>query len=157
MEMQPDLQKKHMLNCLVQDVHVCIDMEYVNNILPIMSVEPVPNSPAYVVGLANIEGVAVPIIDLAMRLGKDRTKPYNLDIPLLLCSDGKHQAGFIVDTVIMIAEVDGNDIQASEQFDAQTSAFNGSVSIKNNLSLLVNMQHLLPVSLYNETTGAEHA
>lgn len=143
----------HVLNCLIKDVHVCIDVANVNKILPLLLLEAVPNSPNYVAGLFNLEGKVIPVIDLAMRLGMERVDTYTLDMSVLLCNYGEYQAGFIIDKVLSLSEVNQDDIQMHEKFDTKDSSFVGTATLKNSISLLVNIEHLLPINMHHEMGG----
>jgi purine-binding chemotaxis protein CheW len=142
----------HVLDCFVQEVPICIEIECIKKILPLLSLEPVPNSPYYLIGLANFAGVVIPIVDLAMRLGIARSEEYTVDMSILLCGYGEYQAGFLVDKVIRISEMDKTTIQLHSDFDNNATYFNGTTTTKNNVSLLVNMRQLLPVHIYNDMT-----
>lgn len=143
------------LNFIVQDAYISLNLQYVEKILPLMMIEKVPNCPAYLVGLLNLSGKSLPVVDLAIRLGMARQEPYSLDVPILLCSHGAHQAGFIVDNIIGLMNIETDELQLFDDFNKLHSLFSASIRLQNRLSLLLNMELLLPVELNQQAKTKE--
>ena len=139
---EPTLQ---LLDFRLDDVQVCIELQYVIKILPLVYLDSVPGSPAYLAGLMNIAGRSIPVIDLAIRLGLQRVAPYSLDSSILLCKKGQHLAGMIVDKVLDLLCVKSSALQMNTEFNDADSLFLAAVSAKNDFSLLVNMNKILPI------------
>lgn len=144
---EPKIQVLHMT---IQNIRVCIDLQYVNKVLPLVLLEPIPGSPSYVAGLMNLAGKSILVIDLLMRLGLNRDKPYSLDTPILLCSDECHQCGIIVDKIIELENVDTSALQMQEAFDKPNSPFIAVVILKFESSLLINIKHVFKINLLQE-------
>src|SRR5688572_13212494 len=86
----------------LQNIYVCIDLRFVERVLPLPLLEEVPASYPYLAGLLNYSGLSIPVINLAWRLGLPCHKPYSLDMPVILCQEDSHHAGLIVDDLIGI-------------------------------------------------------
>lgn len=144
----------HVLHFLLRNVRICIDLHNVDKVMPLTLLENVPGSPPYLVGLMNLAGKSIPVIDLAMRLGLTRDQPYSVDTPIILCTDhtGAHQAGMIVDKIIEITEVNKDHLQMHADFDKPDSAFLAIISMESELSLLININHILTISLIADKT-----
>jgi purine-binding chemotaxis protein CheW len=138
------------LQFVVQNAHICLDLSYVNKVLPLLMLDIVPNSPLFFAGLMNLEGKIIPVIDLALRLGMHRNKKYSLDMSILLCTYDLHQAGLIVDDVTGLSTINEETIQMHEEFDKTSSPFIGSISINSNLSLLLNLDYIFPIDINND-------
>lgn len=123
-----------LLQFFVQGVQLCMDFQYLERVLPLPMLEPVPSGPDYVAGLMNLQGRAIPIIDLALRLGMNREQPYSLNAPILLCSG----AGLIIDKILEISE---GEVQMKEELG--NSLFLGSVPLEAGVSLLINTQRIV--------------
>lgn len=137
----------HILHFMLQDISVCIDLNIVNKILPLIFIEKIPKSPNYVVGIMNIAGKSVFVIDLALRLGLERKNTYSLDIPIILCTQGSHLIGIIVDKIIGIEKVEQNILQMGEDFQSEKSPVKGVIKIKDNLILALNMSIILEINM----------
>ncbi|KTD72524.1 chemotaxis protein CheW [Legionella tucsonensis] len=75
------------LHFLLHDTQVCMDLHYIEKILPLPMLEIVPSCPTYFVGLMNLKNKCIPVLDLAICTGLTRNEEYPLNIPILLCSD----------------------------------------------------------------------
>src|ERR1044072_7892515 len=94
------------LHFLLQDTQLCVNVRYIEKILPLPLLQTVPASPVYLAGLMNLKNKCVPILDLALCLGLARNQLYPLNILVLLCSDGMNKLGLIVDKVLGLSEID---------------------------------------------------
>lgn len=144
-------QKLKILSFLLKDVHFCIDLQFIEKVLLLPLLEVVPGSPHYLAGLMNLRGVSIPIIDLALRLGFFRDQCYALDTPILLCFDGIHRAGLIVDKIIGLVDVPEGRLQMHDEFEKNHSPFQGVISLEAGIiSLLLNINRVLEFSLLSE-------
>lgn len=139
--------KLQVLHFILQNVRFCVDIQYLEKVLSLVLIEAIPNSPAYLVGLMNLAGQSIPIIDLAVRLGFNRREQYSLDTPILLCSEGNHRAGFIIDKIVELADVSPTSIQMNDEFTQADSPFLAAIALETEVSLLVNMQNMLSYTL----------
>ena len=73
-----------------------IPVEHVTQVAPIGEVTAVPGSSATMLGVRNLRGQILPVIDLALLLGIPRTAP---PAHLLVAEAGGRQAGFAIDEV----------------------------------------------------------
>lgn len=66
---------------------------------------PLPHSPDYVLGMINLRGAVLPVIDLAARLGLGRTTPGRSSV-VVVVQVGHRQVGLLVDEVCDILTVE---------------------------------------------------
>ncbi len=144
LEMEGKLQVLHFL---LHDAHFCIEIKYIEKILPLVLIEAVPNSPKYLVGLMNYAGQSIPVIDLAIYLGFARDHKYSLDTPILLCSDENHTVGIIVDHAIGLDVIEEKSIQMHEEFNTDESPFIAAITLKTEVALLINTKRILGFNL----------
>lgn len=133
---------------------VCINLLHVDKALLLMMLETVPGSAPYLAGLLNLSGNSVPVMDLAMLLGFERSESYALDTPVLLCTHNSQQTGLIIDNIIGITETDISAIQPYQNVNEHSNEmpFSGTISIENDLFLLLNMDYVMSKSgLYTKT------
>lgn len=74
-----------------------IDLRYVREVFPIESVTPVPNMPAVLVGVANLRGTVMPLVDMRPALGLPPA-PVAQRLAVVI-KHGPHQAGLLIDDV----------------------------------------------------------
>jgi purine-binding chemotaxis protein CheW len=130
----------YLLHFLVQDTRICIELNSIVKVLPLVHLKAVPTSAPYLAGLMNLAGDSIAVIDLAMRIGLNRKKSFTLDMPILLCSDGQKQFGLIIDEVIGLELANQSALQKHDEFNDPNSPFIASVNFKNDLSLLLNIK-----------------
>lgn len=136
------------LNCQVNRTRLCIDLKYIKKTLPLSKLEVMPNSAPYLVGLLNLAHKSVPVIDMGARLNLSRNSPYSLTTPVLLCSDGVHELGIIVDSILGLEEAAVRGIEYNEK---QTSIILATTTLDSELSLLINMKLIFATDFNNDT------
>ncbi len=132
------------LRLLIKQTHLCLPLDQVQKILPLMMLEAIPHSPPDIVGLLNFAGKSIPVIDLGVRLGYERDQPYSLDAPLILCVNDQDNLALIVDQVLGLADLAAESLQMQKQF--QSSPFLGSVAIDKQLSFILNVKRLFKLT-----------
>ena len=147
MSESPCLLDVQVLHFLLQNMHGCIELNHVKRILPLPALESVPGSSPFLVGLMNLAGKSIPVIDLSLRLGMQRSQPYSLEQPILLCNDGSQQAGIIVDDILGLADIKSSELQMQHDFDKEESPFLAIATINTELALLLNIKHIITVNL----------
>ena len=136
-----------LLSFLLSDVQMCIDLQYVEKVLSLPLLEAVPNSPVYLLGIMNLEGESIPVIDLALRLGMEREELYSITIPIILCRNDTQRVGLIVDEIMGLADVDEELLQLHDNFKQAGSHFLATVTQKQQVSLLLNAKYALSIHL----------
>ena len=77
-------------------------VEHVLQVAPHGDVTPVPGSRPQMLGVRNMRGQILPVVDLALLLGIPRTAP---PTRLLVAEAGGRQAGFAIDQVSEVGEL----------------------------------------------------
>jgi len=109
-----------------------IDILNVNEILRIMDVTEIPNSPPCVEGVVNVRSKIIPVISTRLKLNMPK-EDYNSDTRIIVVEIGSKTVGFIVDEVqeviricndqtevppdIAVAGVDSDFITSVAKFD----------------------------------------
>ena len=91
-----------------------IDIRHVREILDMREVAVLPQAPPFLLGLTDVRGRGVPVVDLRLKLGLPSvaataaTRIVILDVPI----DGPQRAvGFVADRVIAVATLDGEGLE----------------------------------------------
>ena len=77
---------------------------------------PLPKVAPYIMGVANLRGTVIPIVDLSDRLGWGDTAIHGRSCILVVVVAGK-QAGFLVDEVADIISIDGSQVQPAPEME----------------------------------------
>lgn len=138
------------LHFLLQDIQACIELCYVEKVLPLPMLKIVPSCPVYCAGLMNLKSKCIPILDLAISTGLMREQTYPLNIPILLCDNGSHQIGLIVDQILGMSNIDEKKIEIHDEFTNRGSPFFGAVTLETGVSLLIDIDWVFSLKLTQE-------
>lgn len=133
----------HILHFMLQDIQLGLDLSVVKKIIPLALIEKVPKSLPYMVGVMNLAGKSVPIMDLALRLELNRKDIYSLDVPIILCQQGMSEIGLVVDKIMGIEVVDKNLLQENLDFLDKYSPVYGVIHLNNVLILMLDAIKIL--------------
>lgn len=139
-------KEEKVLHFLSQNVHVCIELNYVSKVILLPALEIIPNAPSYMVGLLNLSGISIAIIDLAIAFGLTRTQPYSLDTPILICTDNNNQIGLLVDQIIGLTQITESSLQMQDKLRNKNSPFQAVATVNSTLSLLINMPYIFQMN-----------
>jgi purine-binding chemotaxis protein CheW len=111
----------------------------------------VPNTPAYLLGVLNLRGTIVPIIDMRMRFSLEKVE-YNPVTVIIVLSvrteNGHHVFGIVVDSVSDVLDVTASDIKATPEFGAavNTDFISGLATGGERMVMLLDIDRLLSTS-----------
>jgi len=83
----------------LQQHKLCVDVALIDEIIPPPDLTPVPGSAAWLMGLTNVRGSLVTMIDLRMFLDQERT-PIGSKSRVLVCSSENQHIGLLVDEIL---------------------------------------------------------
>lgn len=95
----------------IENEEYCVDILYVQEIIRMVEVTRVPNAAEYVVGVINLRGKVLPIIDLRKRIGLSE-KEYDKYTRIVVIEIGTKIIGFIVDKVNEVIRINKNITEA---------------------------------------------
>ena len=89
----------------------CIDVRSVREIRGWTPTTPMPQTPDYVLGVINLRGAVMPVLDLRCRLGLGRTEPTSRHV-IVVVQHETRMAGMLVDGVQETFQLAANLLQA---------------------------------------------
>lgn len=87
-----------------QDI-LAVDLNHVREVFRAESITPVPGMPSVVVGVANLRGTVIPLVDLRVLMGTPRTSRLKY---AAVVGQGGEQIGILIDNVPEIRTLDLN-------------------------------------------------
>jgi purine-binding chemotaxis protein CheW len=99
------------LLCRVGPDLVGLVQSQLREVVPIPKLAPLPEAPPWVLGMLNLRGEILPVIDIRARLCGERRTPEISDHVVIADIDGR-PAGFVVGEVSSAVEATGRDIEA---------------------------------------------
>lgn len=89
----------------IADEEFGVDITKVQEIIRMVDITRVPNTPAFVEGVINLRGKVIPIIDMRKRLDL-ASKPYDKDTRITVVEIENRIVGFIVDSVSEVIRIE---------------------------------------------------
>jgi len=125
-----------------------VDILMVQEIIRLPVITPIPNAPRFILGMINLRGLVIPIIDLRQRLRINGKSPGETErmIRILILEMDSHQTGFIVDSVSEVMHVPTAEIEPpphllSLSIDARY--IEGVIKLANRLLILLDFTQIL--------------
>ena len=118
-----------------------VDILRVQEIVNAGPITPVPATPKYVLGLTNIRGRTIPLIDLRQRLGLKEEKKDRAQF-LILNSDAG-DVGLVIDAVTEVWRVDPESVNADANSNFKTDLIDGVLDCNGRLAGILNLERVL--------------
>lgn len=91
----------------------------VKEIIGIMPITPVPQTPSHIKGVINLRGKVIPVIDLRLKFflsAAEFTERTCIIVAEIAARQGTITMGFVVDAVSEVLNIKGTDIEATPSF-----------------------------------------
>jgi len=138
---------------MLKDEVYGINVMQVQEVLRVSEIAPVPGAPPYVLGIINLRGNVVTVIDTRGRFG---LPPAELDDSsrIIVIESEKQVVGILVDAVAEVVELQESDIDAAPNVGSEESSryIQGVASRDNRLLILVDLNKLLSEEGLAETS-----
>lgn len=136
-----------------------VDILKVQGIQSWDKVTPIPNTPNYVLGVINLRGIIVPILDLRIRFNlpsADIQRTTVVVIVKVAKGDNSRTVGLVVDAVSDVYSIESSDVCEAPDFGGTINAdyVSGLVTIKDNMIILLDVDRLVNADLLRALGGA---
>jgi purine-binding chemotaxis protein CheW len=111
---------------------------------PVGAVTPIPGMPAFIVGVLNLRGVVIPVMDLRIRFQLSDAVYNRYTVIIIVEVEGK-QVGLIIDSVSDVVHLEEEQVQSVEHLTAgiDSAYISGVVIIIESMVILLDVNHLL--------------
>ena len=89
----------HALICVVDGNRIGFALESVSEIAPIATTTPLPEAPPWVIGILDLRGLPVPVLDVAARIDR-RARTPEISDQIVLCALEGRAVGLVVSAVV---------------------------------------------------------
>jgi purine-binding chemotaxis protein CheW len=120
----------------------------VKEIIGMMTITTVPQTPDFVKGVINLRGKVIPVMDLRLRFGMEAID-YNDRTCIIVVeiegSAGTIQIGIVVDSVSEVLNIKGEDIEETPTFGAKlnTDYILGMAKMESSVKILLDIDRVL--------------
>jgi len=127
-----------------------INVEHVEKILEFQPVTEVPKSPEYMLGVFNLRGEVIPLVDTRIKFGMEKTEITSSTCILVINIDNdgdKLKLGALVDAVNEVVNYNNSDLISLPTVGKQNKAefLNGVLKVNDKFILLVNADKIFSV------------
>ncbi len=125
-----------------------VDILMVQEIIRLTTITPIPNSSRAILGMINLRGRIIPIVDLRwyLHMGGGDTVESDRKTRILIIELGGHVTGFVVDSVSEVMKVPIGEIEAAPNLvvsSISSSYINGVIKLPGRLIILLDFQQIL--------------
>ncbi len=131
-----------------------INVMQVQEVLRVSEIAPVPGAPHYVLGIINLRGNVVTVIDTRIRLGLT-TSELTDSTRIVIIEAAKHVVGILVDCVSEVVDLAMSEVETAPNVGNDESAkyIQGVASRDAELLILVDLNKLLTDEEWDELAG----
>ncbi|MBT6225647.1 MAG: purine-binding chemotaxis protein CheW [Candidatus Scalindua sp.] len=121
-----------------------IEILRVREIIGLMDVTTVPQTPEYMKGVINLRGKVIPVIDLRLKFSMQE-KEHTEETCVIVVEVNNTSIGIIVDSVSEVLEITRGEIEESPHFghDIDTSYIMGLGKVKEKIVILLDIEEIL--------------
>jgi purine-binding chemotaxis protein CheW len=156
------LTSNQVLTFTLGDETYGVDILRVQEIRGWSPVTRIPQSPAHVLGVLNLRGSIVPIVDLRMRFDLERAEYTPLTVIIVLSVEsplGRRDFGVVVDGVSDVIDVPRDEIKPAPELGAHVSTefIAGLASVSGRMLMLLDIDRLIGSDIAGAMPLAEAA
>lgn len=122
---ETERQVRQFLTFCLKDEFFGMELHQTREILEFSNVTDVPLMPDFMAGVINLRGEVVPVIDLALRLGRDPIAIHRRTCVVIVelhSFDQDYVLGLLVDSVSEVVDLEPEDIEEAPSFGARIRA-----------------------------------
>lgn len=125
-----------------------VDILQVQEIRGYSRVTRIPQAPAHVLGVLNLRGSIVPIVDMRMRFNLERAEYTPLTVIIVLSVEsaaGRRNFGVVVDGVSDVIDVAGGDVKPAPEMGPHVSTefIKGLAAVSGRMVMLLDIEQLI--------------
>lgn len=125
-----------------------ISILQIKEIIGMMPITPVPQTPDFVKGVINLRGKVIPVVDLRLRFGMgtiDYTERTCIIVVEIEGESGTVMMGIVVDSVSEVLNIKGEDIEETPTFGTKldTEYILGMAKMEGGIKILLDIDRVL--------------
>ena len=128
----------------LKDEEYGLEILKVREIIGVMNITTVPQTPDYVKGVINLRGKVIPVIDLRLKFGLEGAD-YGRRTCIIVVNVNNLEMGIVVDTVSEVMDIDTGHIEETPSFGRQleTDYILGMGKVGEKVKILLNIDKVL--------------
>ncbi len=137
--------RREIVSFRVRGQDFCIDIGHVREIRGWSPTTILPHAPDFVIGVMNLRGNVIPVVDLSQRLGLGRTEPTERHV-IVITNFGRGTVGLLVEAVSDIMTLAPEDMRQTPELAgiAATGFVEGVFAAEDSLIRALDLSRVLP-------------
>lgn len=129
-----------------------IPVDHVQEVVEFGQVTKVPNAPGYMLGIINLRGRVLPLLDTKLKLGLTATaitqKCRIMILDIQSADDKNYQIGAMVDFAREVVEIDETEIQDAPEFEnlKTTAPITGIVNNHGDITMIMDITRVFSIN-----------
>ena len=111
-----DTQKDKYLTFHIGREDYAIAISHVTEIIGMLKITEVPQTPLYIKGVINLRGKVIPVMDIRLRFGME-PREYDERTCVIVANYKDNTVGLVVDTVSEVLDIPGENVESSPHFN----------------------------------------
>ncbi|VAX15881.1 Positive regulator of CheA protein activity (CheW) [hydrothermal vent metagenome] len=134
------------LTFVLGDEEYGLEILKVREIIGVMEITSVPQTPEFIKGVINLRGKVIPVIDLRLKFSMESAE-YTEETCIIVVDIGKALMGILVDTVSEVLDIAVDQIEPPPSFGSkiQTEFILGMGKIKGKVKILLEIDKVLSI------------
>lgn len=142
-----DMEGKYLTFSLANEDYA-IGILKIKEIIGMMPITPVPQTPDFIKGVINLRGKVIPVMDLRMRFGMDSIDYTDRTCTIVVEIEGETASiliGIVVDTVSEVLNIKADQIEETPAFGTQldTDYILGMAKMEGGVKILLDIDRVL--------------
>ena len=121
-----------------------IEILKVREIIGVMDITTVPQTPEFMKGVINLRGTVIPVVDLRLKFSMPEEE-YTQETCVIVVEANNSQVGIIVDSVSEVLNIQNGEIEETPSFGQgiDTDFIMGLGKVKEGIIILLNIEQIL--------------
>jgi purine-binding chemotaxis protein CheW len=133
---------QHLVLFTIDEQRYALPLSSVERVVRAVEVIPVPNAPDVIMGLVNVQGQIVPVVDLRRRFHLPQ-RALRLSDRLIIARTSRQTVGLVVDVVDSVIECPDGTIVAADQIAHGLEHIAGITTIEDQIVFIQHLHQLL--------------
>ena len=141
--------KNHIVAFTLDDQQYGLNLSSVERIVRAVEITPLPDAPCEILGVINVEGRIMPVLNTRKWLGLPERDIELQDVFIIVSANG-HSVALIADEVKPVVEVPADQMTDSQEIVNSSGSVEGIAKSDNGLIMVLIAEKALPVERFGE-------
>ncbi|MBI5756268.1 MAG: purine-binding chemotaxis protein CheW [Nitrospirae bacterium] len=134
----------YLLIFTLDDRRFALPVSSVDRVFPVVEITPLPKAPDIVVGIVNVQGRVIPVVNIRMRFSIPE-KEISINNKLIIAHTSRREVGIIVDAVSNVEGYPEKEIITAENILSGIEYIVGVVKLENGIILIHDIDRFLSI------------